>query len=36
VSDADVLAIERLLKAGWMLALARTITRPIQDSPKTG
>jgi len=35
-SDADVHDIERLLKAGCSLELAWTITRPIEDSPKTG
>jgi hypothetical protein len=35
-SDADVHDIESLLKAGCSLELAWTITRPIEDSPKTG
>ena len=35
-SDADVHDIERLLKAGCSLELAWTITKPIEDSLKTG
>jgi len=35
-ADAELTAIERLLKAGCSLELAWTITRLIEDSPKTG